>query len=263
MRAMPGPRDRLEIRLAKFLGSLPAGVQVRLSGKAPVVVDGQTLAPDIQLILSLIERFGLPSPDTLPVEEARATRRRGAMAANGKLTPVRAVSDLSVEGPAGALPARHYVPDEPGGPHPLLVYYHGGGWTICDLDTHDELCRMLTRHAGVQLLSIDYRLGPEQPFPAAVEDALAAFEWAAENAERLGADPERVCVGGDSAGGNSPRSCASRRAAARARRSSSCSSTLAPMRAATAPRRTCSARASCSRARRWTGSWATTCTEWR
>jgi acetyl esterase len=202
MEATPGWRDRLEIGLARLLCSLPPRLQVRLSGQPPIVIDGQTLAPDIQLLLAMIERFGSPSPETLPVEESRALRRRVAIAANGHPTPVKSVSDLTIEGPARPLKARHYVPDEPGGPHPLLVYYHGGGWTICDLDTHDELCRLIAVHAGVHVLSIDYRLGPEEPFPAAVDDAIASFEWAAENAERLGADPERVCVGGDSAGGN-------------------------------------------------------------
>ena len=85
---------------------------------------------------------------------------------------------------------------------PLLVFFHGGGFVIGDLDTHDEPCRMLCRHAGVQVLSVDYRLAPEHPFPSAVRDALAAFRWAVAHASELGADAERVAVGGDSAGGN-------------------------------------------------------------
>src|SRR5256885_13665365 len=85
---------------------------------------------------------------------------------------------------------------------PLTVYFHGGGWVTGDLDTHDEPCRMLCRHAQVQVLSVDYRLAPEHPFPAGVRDALAAFRWAVAHASELGADPHRVAVGGDSAGGN-------------------------------------------------------------
>jgi acetyl esterase len=85
---------------------------------------------------------------------------------------------------------------------PLLVYFHGGGFVTGDLDTHDAPCRILCRHAGIQVLAVDYRLAPEHPFPAAIDDARAAFRWARAQAESLGADPHRVCVGGDSAGGN-------------------------------------------------------------
>jgi acetyl esterase/lipase len=114
---------------------------------------------------------------------------------------VGAVRDLEL--PAdGGLRARHYAPPGSTPQPPLLVYYHGGGFTYGDLDTHDGLCRMLCRHAGVHVLAIDYRLAPEHPFPAAVEDARAALAWAFENAGRLGASPAAVGVGGDSAGGN-------------------------------------------------------------
>jgi acetyl esterase len=115
---------------------------------------------------------------------------------------VGSVSDLTIDAGEQRLPARHYAPAEPSESSPLLVYYHGGGFVFGDLETHDGLCRMLCRHAGTHVLAIDYRLAPEHRFPAAVEDALAAFEWAVAGAERLGADPRRVAVGGDSAGGN-------------------------------------------------------------
>ena len=87
-------------------------------------------------------------------------------------------------------------------PTPLLVFYHGGGWTIGDLDTHDALCRLTCRDADIHVLSVDYRLAPEHPAPAAVDDAYAAFRWAHEHAADLGAIPGKVAVGGDSAGGN-------------------------------------------------------------
>ena len=94
------------------------------------------------------------------------------------------------------------MPFEASTPGPLLVYFHGGGWVLCDLDTHDQTCRFIAREAGVRVLAVDYRLAPEHPFPAALDDAVAAVRFAIEEAGRLGADPARVAVGGDSAGAN-------------------------------------------------------------
>lgn len=197
------PRERVEIRVSRALSALPPRAQVRLSGRPAVRIGGQVLDPEIQMTLALLERRGDPSVETVSPEEGRRVTRRQAEVFAGPLTPVRDVRDLELPGPAGALPARHYVPDEPGaGPHPLLVFLHGGGFVIGDLETHDATCRLLARHAGVHLLAIEYRLAPEHPFPAAVEDTVAAVRWALEHAGTLGADPERVAVGGDSAGGN-------------------------------------------------------------
>jgi acetyl esterase len=130
--------------------------------------------------------------------------RREALVFSFIKTEVDSVHELEIEGAAGPLRARHYQPPNVSGSQKpsLLVFFHGGGFVIGDLDTHDEACRMLCRYAGVQVLSVDYRLAPEHPFPAAVDDALAAFRWAAAHASELGADAERVAVGGDSAGGN-------------------------------------------------------------
>jgi acetyl esterase len=186
---------------AQALDALPPSAQVRLSGRPPVHVDGQTLAPEVQLALAMLERRREPPSERLAPPEARRRRRRLSAVYAGKPTPVGAVTDLDIDGDV-RLRARHYAPDEPGGPHPLLVYYHGGGFTYGDLETHDGVCRILCRHAGAHVLAVDYRLAPEHPFPAAVEDARAALRWAFANAQRLGADPSRVGVGGDSAGGN-------------------------------------------------------------
>jgi acetyl esterase len=112
------------------------------------------------------------------------------------------VRDLVVDGANGLVAARHYSPEEGGGPHPLVVFFHGGGFVLGDLDTHDAPCRLLCRHSGAHVLSVDYRLAPEHPFPAAVEDGRAALAWACSHAAELGADPSRVAVAGDSAGGN-------------------------------------------------------------
>jgi acetyl esterase len=111
--------------------------------------------------------------------------------------PVGAVRDL----PVGDLPGRLYVPGGATSPGPLLVFFHGGGWIYGDLDTHDPVCRFLAERAGVRVLAVDYRLAPEHPFPAAYDDCAAAYRWVVEHAESLGADPARLAVGGDSAGG--------------------------------------------------------------
>jgi len=196
----PTLRERLEHRIAQALAALPPTVQVRLSGRPPVRVDGDTLAPEVQLTLALLERRSEPPLETTSPAEARRERRRLAIVAAGKPEAVGAVRDLEID--AGVpLRARHYAPREPGGPHPLLVFFHGGGFVFGDLDTHDGVCRLLCRHAGAHVLAIDYRLAPEHPFPAAVEDARAALRWAFANAGRLGADEHRIGVCGDSAGG--------------------------------------------------------------
>jgi len=112
------------------------------------------------------------------------------------------VEDRRIPGPGGEIGVRLYQPFAGGVQRPLLVYYHGGGWVVGDLDTHDGACRFLALQAGVNVLSVDYRLAPEHRFPAAVDDAVAAFRWAVLHAPELASDPARVAVGGDSAGGN-------------------------------------------------------------
>ena len=202
MKSTLSARQRLEFRAARLLSTLPPRIQLGLSGRAPVRVDGQTLEPELQLALSVLERRGAPPLETLPPAEAREEYRRQTVVAGGGPVPVGAVRDLTVEGAVRPLTARHYAPEEPGGPHPLIVFFHGGGFVVGDLDTHDAPCRLLCRHAGAHILAVDYRLAPEHPFPAAVEDGRAALRWAAANAAELGADPEKVAVAGDSAGGN-------------------------------------------------------------
>jgi acetyl esterase len=200
-RAPSGLGLRLQRTAARALFALPGAAQVRLSGRAPVQIDGDTLAPETQLTLALLERIGDPEPATLTPERMRALRRRQAAIFGGKPDAVGAVADIQLDAHV-QLRARHYTPVEPGGPHPLIVFFHGGGFVFGDLDSHDALCRLLCRHAGAHVLAVDYRLAPEHPFPAAVEDAAAALTWALANAAQLGADPRRIAVGGDSAGGN-------------------------------------------------------------
>ncbi len=194
-------RERLEGTVARGLAALPAATQVRLSGKAPITLDGDTLLPEVQLTLALLARRRQDAPETLSPQAARAERRRMAAVYAGPPVPVRSVQEKTIDA-TPPVRARHYAPPEAGGPHPLMIYFHGGGFTYGDLDTHDGICRMLCRHAGTHVLAIDYRLAPEHRFPAAVDDAYAALAWARENAAALGADPGRLAVGGDSAGGN-------------------------------------------------------------
>jgi acetyl esterase/lipase len=175
----------------------------RLLGPPPRL-DGQELTPDVQMLLRLAAlegEFSLVEGRT--VEQARAENLAGVPVVSGPPRPMGRIENLAIPGPAGQIPARLYVSlDAPSPPQPLLVYYHGGGWVIGDLDTHDGLCRFLADYSGCRVLSVDYRLAPEHPFPAAVEDTVAAFAWAAERAGELGADPGRIAVAGDSAGGN-------------------------------------------------------------
>lgn len=112
------------------------------------------------------------------------------------------VNAVSIPGPGGALRARRYVPVGLAAPSAGLVFFHGGGWVAGDLDTHDALCRILAIEGRLRVIAVDYRLAPEHPFPAAVDDAIAAFRWVAREAESLGIDPAKIAVGGDSAGGN-------------------------------------------------------------
>jgi acetyl esterase len=174
--------------------NLPGRVQRLLAGR-PVVIDGQTLAVDTQLRqrLEWIARF--PDPGTMPLPEGRAEILRQTRVAAGPVSAV-AIRDFRV----ADRPARLYTGSDPS--TALLVFFHGGGWMHGDLDSHDATCRFLADRSGARILAVDYRLAPEHPFPAAYDDCVAAYEWAVTNAESLGADPARLAVGGDSAGGN-------------------------------------------------------------
>ncbi len=181
----------------RALLALPEPVKRLLAGP-PVVIDGQTLAVDPQLVLRLQRLSRMPVVESLPVPEARQAMLEQARAAGGR-QPIGAVRELEVDGHR----ARHYLPTgAPTTDAPLLVFFHGGGFVYGDLDSHDAPCRFLAERSGVPVLSVEYRRGPETPFPAAQEDAAASYRWVVEHAAELGADPARIGVGGDSAGGN-------------------------------------------------------------
>ncbi len=158
------------------------------------------LDPQAKAFLDQLAASGAPPLNALPVEEARKALLE-LFAPKEEPEPVGKVEDRKIAGPAGAIPVRIYTP-QGSGPFPVLVYFHGGGWVIGNLETHDPVCRKLTRAAGCTVVSVDYRLAPEHKFPAGPEDCYAATRWVAENAASLGADPARIAVGGDSAGGN-------------------------------------------------------------
>jgi acetyl esterase len=163
------------------------------------------LHPQAKALLALIEERGLPPMQSLPPVEARLFYRDRRTLTQPEPPPVAEITEHSVEGPHGAIALRLYRPtrrsDDPAA-MPVLVYFHGGGWTIGDLDTHDVLCRQLANGSRCAVVSVDYRMGPEHRFPAAVDDSLAATYWVRRHAEALGLDPASLAVGGDSAGGN-------------------------------------------------------------
>lgn len=156
------------------------------------------LHPQAKALLQLIEQNKAPPTHTLPVEDARRMYRERRIYTQPATPHVAWVQALM----AGAIPMRMYRPFEGGAPLPALVYFHGGGWVIGDLDTHDTLCRQLANTSGCVIVSVDYRLAPEHPFPAAVDDCIAATYWIHDHATELGVDASRLAVGGDSAGGN-------------------------------------------------------------
>ena len=161
----------------------------------------EKLDPNVRALLDAIAALGDPPIETLSPAEARRFASASLKPVEGVREPVRSVENMLVPGPECEIPVRVYTP-EAEAPRPALVFFHGGGWVICDLDTHDVVCSAIARRAGAVVVAVDYRLAPEHKFPAAVVDCYAATEWVASNAARLGIDPSRISVGGDSAGGN-------------------------------------------------------------
>jgi acetyl esterase len=157
-----------------------------------------------QELLKLIVERGVPPVETQTPAEAREAYRARRLFTQPDPPPIWGVRDHTVRTAQACFQVREYQPtDRDGGPaRPALLYFHGGGWTIGDLDTHDTLCRSLSLASGCVVVSVDYRMGPEHRFPAAYEDCLAAFHWTLEHADTLGINPRHVAVGGDSAGGN-------------------------------------------------------------
>jgi acetyl esterase len=161
------------------------------------------LDPQARALIDLMVERGVPPTHTLTPAQARQFYRERRSFTQADLRPLPEVRELSAPGPQGPIALRLYRPDgAPATAAPALVYFHGGGWVIGDLDTHDVLCRELAHQSGRVVLAVDYRLGPEHRFPGAVDDCVAAARWVLAQATALGLDPRRIAVGGDSAGGN-------------------------------------------------------------
>lgn len=158
------------------------------------------LDPQAQAFLDQIAAMGGQPLSSMPVAQARHAMEMLATM-RGAEEAVAAVADRTIPGPAGDIPVRVYTPAGRA-PLPLLVYFHGGGWVLGSLATHDGVARALANGAGCVVVSVDYRLAPEHRYPAAAEDCYAATRWCADHAAELGADAKRVAVAGDSAGGN-------------------------------------------------------------
>jgi acetyl esterase len=159
------------------------------------------LDPSAEVMIQLLAEVGM----TFTADATPESRRAAMIAATTNPAfpkhPVHDVADRTIPGPEGDIPVRVYTPsDAPA--LPLIVWFHGGGWVTGNLDTHDQVCRLLCDDVGAVVMSVDYRLAPEAKFPAAAEDCIAAYEWALAHGAELGADGRRVAIAGDSAGGN-------------------------------------------------------------
>src|SRR4030088_1856207 len=164
-----------------------------------------TLDPDAAAVFKAFQETGRPPFETISPSEARELYLQGRIVTNPEPPELKSVQPLAIPAPHGSIPSRVYTPLElrdANGLAPCLVFFHGGGWTIGDLDSHDVVCRKLADEGQVIVVSVDYRVAPEHKFPAAGEDAATATSWIADNAKQFGIDASRLVVGGDSAGGN-------------------------------------------------------------
>lgn len=166
----------------------------------PVILD-----PDAAAVYQAFLESGRPPYDTVSPSEARELYLQGRVVTNPEPPELKSVAPLAIPAPCGAIPARIYTPlrlRQNNGLAPCLVFFHGGGWVIGDLDSHDVVCRKLADEGEMIVVAVDYRRAPEDKFPAAFDDAFTATRWIAGNAKQLGIDASRLVVGGDSAGGN-------------------------------------------------------------
>lgn len=161
------------------------------------------LDPELQAVTNAAKALGRPHGADVPLAALRAGYVSGSQIQGVTDITCGKIDDFKIPGPASAIPARLYVPAGAGDAMtPGMIFIHGGGFMIGNLDSHDSVCRQLANHGGCRVIAIDYRLAPEHKFPAAVDDAMAAAKWICEHAANLSINPERIAIGGDSAGGN-------------------------------------------------------------
>jgi acetyl esterase len=198
-----------------FLG-LPSSLLLRLGGaRARAVLDGRTLDAQLAVALAMNERFGPPPLERGDPTSARQIVARGFAPFDARPRPMAAVRELTIEhgepgspgehagqGARSRIRARLYRPQRARSRGPAVLYYHGGGGVVGSMADYDPVCRVIADDTGYTVISVDYRLAPEHPFPAGVEDALAAYRWVREHAAHLDVDPERLAVAGDSMGGS-------------------------------------------------------------
>lgn len=169
----------------------------------PVAVDGRTLDGRTQWLLQLLARSGQPPVEQTTVIEARANYDTFMLEMGGRPAPIGEMVDRTIDGPAGRLRVRLYRPASAVARLlPAILYFHGGGWVMGSLEGYDPVFRYLCARSGCAVVAVDYRLAPEHKFPAAIDDAVAAYRWLAREATGLGIDPARIVIAGDSAGGN-------------------------------------------------------------
>jgi acetyl esterase len=207
----PTIKDRLTKAAMTASGALPGKV-IQLAAGTPRRIDGQVLDPHFQAGIRVMSLLSEGEYEDMTLEQARLTVERSAFTVSGDRIDLAVVKDLVLplagtdhpgdESARADLPARLYSPVHGDESLPMLVFFHGGGWVLGSIDSHDATCRYIARAGGLKVLSVDYRLAPEFLFPTAVDDALAAFRYVRDNADSLGVDPGRIAVGGDSAGGN-------------------------------------------------------------
>ncbi len=160
------------------------------------------LDPQTKALLDAMNAVDGPKLYEMAVKDARMALEAISIENGGKPQELKKVENRDIDGPNGAIPVRIYWPEKATGKLPLLIFYHGGGFALGNLDSHDGICRTLCHEAGIIVVNVHYRQPPEHPFPAAPEDCYAALDWTAQNAESLGGDVTRIVVAGDSAGGN-------------------------------------------------------------
>lgn len=194
---------RIETLVAPLLLKLPGWLLVLLSGGRPKIRDGQRLHPQIQFIMAARAMGGQPMKLQNGAVEAS---RKHMLAASTQFTShvCRQVQtrDFTLETPAGALPAKLYSPAQVDHDAPVMLFFHGGGFVLGSIESHDAPCRVLAQDAAMHVLSVEYRLAPEAPFPAGVEDAVASYRYLLDHPAELGISPRKIFVGGDSAGAN-------------------------------------------------------------